>query len=366
MAEVDCVVVGAGAIGLACARALALRGLQVLVAEAAGAIGTGASSRSSGVIHAGLYYPMGSLKARLCVDGRHQLYAYLAARGIAHRRTGKFIVAATPEEIPVLEQYLATGRANGVEGLQWFMPQAMARLEPAVCCARALYSPETGIFDTGAYLLALQADLEAAGGSVALHSPVARVTRARDGLEVWIAGADAPAVRTPWLVNAAGLGAVALARSTEGLDHARVPPAYFARGRYYVLGGPAPFTRLIYPVAGHAGLGIHVTLDLAGQVLFGPDVEWIAGVDYGFDDGARDALVAAIRRYYPGLDPARLRPAHTGIRTKIAGPGEPPADFRIDGPEDHGIPGLVNLFGIESPGLTASLALGQLVAGLVA
>jgi L-2-hydroxyglutarate oxidase LhgO len=365
MAEVDCVVVGAGAAGLACARALALRGQHVLVAEAAGAIGTGASSRNSGVIHAGLYYPVGSLKARLCVDGRHQLYAYLAARGIAHRRTGKFIVAASPGEMPVLEQYLATGQANGVEGLQWFMPPAMARLEPAVRCILALYSPETGIFDAGAYLLALQADLEAAGGSVVLHSPVVRVTRAGDGLDVWLAGADAPAVRTRRVVNAAGLGAVALARSIEGLDAVRVPTAYFARGRYYALGGPAPFTRLIYPVAGQAGLGIHVTLDLAGQVLFGPDVEWIDGVDYGFDDGARAAFAAAIRRYYPGLDPARLRPAHTGVRAKIAGPGEPAADFRIDGPEHHGIPGLVNLFGIESPGLTASLALGQLVAGLV-
>ncbi|MBL8224209.1 MAG: FAD-dependent oxidoreductase [Chromatiales bacterium] len=365
MAVVDCVVVGAGAAGLACARALALRGQHVLVAEAAGAVGTGASSRNSGVIHAGLYYPAASLKARLCVEGRRLLYEYLAARGIAHRRTGKFIVAASPDEIPVLEQYLATGQASGVEGLQWFMPPAMARLEPAVHCILALYSPETGIFDTHGYLLALQADLEAAGGSVALHSAVVRVTRAGNEMEVWLAGADAPAVRARRVVNAAGLGAVALARSVEGLDPALVPTAYFARGRYYALGGPAPFTRLIYPVAGPAGLGIHVTLDLAGQVRFGPDVEWIDGVDYAFDDGARDAFVAAIRRYYPGLDPARLRPAHAGIRAKIAGPGEPAADFRIDGPGHHGIPGLVNLFAIESPGLTASLALGHLVADLV-
>jgi L-2-hydroxyglutarate oxidase LhgO len=353
-------------VGLACARALALRGLHVLVAEAAGAIGTGASGRNSEVIHAGLYYPTGSLKARLCVDGRHELYAYLGSRGIPHRRTGKFIVAVTPDEIPALEGYLATGEANGVEGLQWFMPPAIARLEPAVRGVLALYSPETGIFDSRAYLLALQADLEAAGGAVALHSPVVRVTRAGNELEVWLAGADAPAVRARRLVNAAGLGAMALARSVEGLDPARVPTAYFARGRYYALGGPAPFTRLIYPVAGPAGLGVHVTLDLAGQVRFGPDVEWIDGVDYGFDDGARDAFVAAIRRYYPGLDPARLRPAYTGIRPKIAGPGEPAADFRIDGPGHHGVPGLVNLFGIESPGLTASLALGKLVAGLLA
>lgn len=365
MAAVDAIVVGAGAAGLACARALALRGLHVLVAEAADAVGTGASSRNSGVIHSGLYYPPGSFKARLCVDGRRQLYEYLTARGIAHRRTGKFIVAVTPDEIPFLEQYLATGRANGVEGLQWFMPQAMARLEPAVSCARALYSPETGIFDTHAYLLALQSDLEAAGGSVALHSPVVRVTRAGNDLDVWLADADAPALRARRLVNAAGPGAVALAEAIEGLDPALVPTAHFARGRYYALGGPAPFTRLIYPVAGPAGLGIHVTLDLAGQVLFGPDVEWIGGVDYHFDDGARDAFAVAIRRYYPGLDPARLRPAYTGIRAKIAGPGDPAADFRVDGPERHGIPGLVNLFGIESPGLTASLALGELVAGIV-
>jgi L-2-hydroxyglutarate oxidase LhgO len=365
MAEVDCVVVGAGAVGLACARALALRGQQVLVAEVAGAVGSGASSRNSGVIHAGLYYPAGSLKARLCVNGRRQLYGYLATRGIAHRRTGKFILAAGPDEIPVLEQYLATGQANGVEGLQWFMPPAMARLEPAIECILALYSPDTGIFDTRAYLLALQADLEAAGGSVALHSPVARVTRAGGDLEVWLAGTDAPALRARRVVNAAGPGAVALARSVEGLDPDRIPTAYFARGCYYALGGPAPFTRLIYPVAGQAGLGIHVTLDLEGRALFGPDVEWIDGVDYAFEDGARDAFVAAIRRYYPGLDPARLRPAYTGIRAKIAGPGGPAVDFRVDGPDDHGIPGLVNLFGVESPGLTASLALGELVADLV-
>ena len=366
MAAVDCVVVGAGAVGFACARALARRGLQVLVAEAAGAIGTGASSRHSGVMHAGIYYPAGSLKARLCVAGRRELAAYLEARGIAWRRTGKFIIAATADEIPVLEEYLARGQANGVEGLQWFMPPAMARLEPAVHCVLALYSPETGIFDSHAYLRALQADLEAAGGSVALHSPVVRVTRAGGGFDLWLAGADAPAVRTSRLINAAGPGAVALARSIEGLAPAQLPRAYFARGRYYALGGPAPFTRLIYPVADGAGLGIHVTPDLAGQVRFGPDVEWIDGVDYRFDDGARAAFVAAIRRYYPGLDPDRLRPAYTGVRAKIAGPGEPAADFRVDGPGDHGIPGLVNLFGIESPGLTASLALGTLAAGLVA
>ena len=358
----DCVVVGAGAVGLAVARELAGRGLAPVVVEAAGATGTGTSSRSSEVIHAGIYYPTGSLKARLCVAGRHALYAYCRARGIAHRRTGKFIVATEPAEIPVLERYLATGTANGVEGLQWFMPEAVARLEPAVRCARALYSPETGIFDSHAFVLALQADVEARGGSVALHSAVERVTRHGDAFEVWLAGADAPSVRTPRLVNAAGHGAPALARCIEGLDPEAQPVARYARGHYYTLGGPSPFTRLVYPVAGSAGLGIHVTLDLGGQARFGPDVQWIDGLDYAFNEATRATFTAAIRRYYPGLDETRLRPAYTGIRPKITGPGEPAADFRVDGPADHGQAGLVNLFGIESPGLTAALALAGLVA----
>jgi L-2-hydroxyglutarate oxidase LhgO len=363
VAEVaDCVVVGGGAVGLAIARGLVARGLVPVVVEAGDAVGAGTTSRSSEVIHAGIYYPPGSLKARLCVPGRHALYAYCAARGIPHRRTGKFIVAATPDEVPVLERYLASGTANGVEGLQWFMPEAVARLEPAVRCARALYSPETGIFDSHAYVLALVADVEAGGGSIALRSAVTRVTRSGAGFDVWLDGADRPAVRTPRLVNAAGHGAPALARATEGLDPAGLPAAYFARGHYYAYQGPAPFTRLVYPVAGSAGLGIHVTLDLAGQARFGPDVQWVDGLDYTFNEATRDAFATAIRRYFPALDPARLQPSYTGIRPKITGPGEPAADFRVDGPEAHGVPGLVNLFGIESPGLTASLALAGLVA----
>jgi L-2-hydroxyglutarate oxidase LhgO len=362
----DCLVVGAGVIGLACARALALRGLSVVVTEAADAVGTATSSRNSGVIHGGLYYPTGSRKATLCVAGRQQLYAYCADRGIAHRRTGKFIVAATADEIPLLEGYLATGIANGVEGLQWLLPPAVARLEPAVQCARALYSPDTGIVDSHAFLLSLQADLEAAGGTVALRSPVARVTRAGDGFDAWLAGADGPALRAARLVNAAGLGAVALARAIEGLDPAHVPAAHHARGHYYALAGKSPFTRLIYPVADRGGLGIHVTLDLAGQVRFGPDVQWCEGIDYRFDESTRAAFVTAIRRYYPGLDPSRLQPAFVGIRPKLAGPGEPAADFRIDTAREHGMSGLINLFGIESPGLTAALALAGLVADEIA
>jgi L-2-hydroxyglutarate oxidase LhgO len=360
--QTDCLVVGAGAIGLACARALALRGLAVVVAEAADGAGTATSSRSSEVIHAGLYYPTGSLKARLCVAGRQLLYAYCADRGIAHRRIGKFIVAVTPGEIPLLEEYLATGIANGVEELQWLMPPAVARLEPAVRCTLALYSPATGIFDSHAFLQSLQADLEAAGGTVALRSPVARVTRVGDGFDVWLADARGPALRTRRLVNAAGLGAAALARAIEGLDPLQVPAIHHARGHYYALTGTSPFTRLIYPVADQAGLGIHVTLDLAGQARFGPDVQWCDGVDYTFDGSTREAFAAAIRRYFPGLDLARLQPAYTGIRPRLAGPGAPAADFRIDSAREHGVAGLINLFGIESPGLTAALAIGGLVA----
>ncbi len=365
MDSIDSVVIGAGVIGLAVGRALALAGREVVVVEAASAIGTETSSRNSEVIHAGIYYPTGSLKARLCVAGRERLYAYCAAKGIRHQRIGKLIVATTEAEVPILEKYRAQAGANGVTDLAWVSADDAHDLEPAVTCVRALHSPSTGIIDSHEYLLALQGDLEAAGGVVALNAPVTRV--ARDGAGYLIAaGADeAPALRCRQLVNAAGLHAQAVAATIEGLPAVTVPARHLARGHYYTLSGRSPFRRLVYPVAETGGLGIHVTLDLAGGARFGPDVQWLDAIDYSFNPDTRARFAHAIRRYWPGLDESRLQPGYTGIRPKLSGPGEPAADFRLQGPAIHGLPGLVNLYGIESPGLTAALALADEVVALL-
>lgn len=361
---VDCVVIGAGAVGLAVARRLALAGREVIVLESESAIGTGTSSRNSEVIHAGIYYPTGSLKARLCVTGKAALYAYLAERGIAHRRIGKLIVAVTAAEIPVLESYQQQAAANGVTDLVWISAAEAAEMETAVRCERALYSPSTGILDTHAYMLSLQADIEAAAGVIAFNTRVERIEPAATGYLVACAGGESIGARE--VVNAAGLNAPAIAAVTTGLPAAALPRARYAKGHYYTLSGRSPFQRLVYPIAGEGGLGVHVTLDMAGAARFGPDVRWVDGVNYDFDDSQRQAFVTAIQRYYPELDPARLVPAYTGIRPKISGPGEPAADFMIQGPGDHGLPGMVNLFGIESPGITASLAIADAVAGQLA
>jgi L-2-hydroxyglutarate oxidase LhgO len=359
---IDCAVIGAGVVGLAVGRALALQGRETMVLEAADAIGTETSSRNSEVIHAGIYYPAGSLKARLCVEGRDLLYAYCAEKGVAHRRLGKLIVAVTDAERPVLAGYLAQARANGVQDLVEISAAEATRLEPALRCVAALHSPSTGIIDSHGYLLALQGDLENAGGVVALKARVTRVER-REGLFlVHVNDEAAPALAARGLVNAAGLHAQAVARTIGGLPAASIPPRHLARGHYYTLSGKSPFGRLVYPVAEAAGLGIHVTLDLAGTARFGPDVQWIDDIDYRFNPAVREKFAAAIRRYYPDLDEARLRESYTGIRPKLSGPGEPAADFLIQGPASHGVPGLVNLYGIESPGLTASLALAEMVA----
>ena len=355
---VDCVVIGAGAVGLAVARAIARTGREVLVAEAAAAIGTGASSRNSEVIHAGIYYPAGSQKARLCVAGKLALYKYCAAKGVPHRRVGKIIVATAEAEVPNLAAYKNQAAAGGVRDLRWLTPVELARIEPAVRAVRGLLSPSSGILDSHAYLLALLGDLEDFGGQLALNSPVETVRRDAGGYLVVAGGGE---LRCRWLVNAAGLDAPAVAGRIAGLDTHRVPPAYYAIGHYYTLTGPSPFRHLVYPQASDGGLGIHVTLDLAGKARFGPDLRWMDRVDYAFDDRRRDAFLAAIRRYYPGLDEARLQPAYTGIRSKISGPGEAAADFLLQCPADHGLPGLVNLFDIESPGLTASLAIADWV-----
>lgn len=362
MSSVDCVVIGAGVIGLATGRALANRGLEVLVVESAGAIGTGTSSRNSEVIHAGLYYPTGSLKARLCVAGRDMLYRYCAEKGIRHRRIGKLIVATTDNELPILEKYLAQARANGVEDLRWVEQAEAADLEPNVRCVRALLSPSTGIIDSHEYLLALQGDLEAKGGQVVLNSHVTRIGRTGDGFAIFTGNDAEPAVRCRRVINAAGLYAQGVAATIEGLQKATIPRQYLARGHYYTLSGKSPFNRLVYPVAESGGLGIHVTLDHAGMARFGPDVQWLESIDYSFNGETREKFVAAIRRYYPALDESRLTPGYTGIRAKLSGPGEAAADFLIQGTEVHRVPGLVNLYGIESPGLTAALAIADDVA----
>lgn len=364
MSPIDCVVVGAGVIGLAVGRALAMRGQEVLVIESAGAIGTGTSSRNSEVIHAGLYYPTGSLKARLCVEGRQLLYRYCEEKGIRHRRIGKLIVATTGDELPILDKYLTQSRANGVDDLRWVEQDEATRLEPAVRCVRALLSPSTGIIDSHEYLLALQGDLEAKGGQVVLNSHVTRIGRTGSGFAIYTADSPEPAVITRRVVNAAGLHAQGVAATIEGLQKPTIPPQWLARGHYYTLSGKSPFGRLVYPVAESGGLGIHVTLDIAGTARFGPDVQWLRSIDYSFNPETRAKFAAAIRRYYPDLDDARLTPGYTGIRAKLSGPGEPTADFVIQGTAEHRVPGLVNLYGIESPGLTSALAIAEAVAKL--
>ncbi|WP_460020224.1 NAD(P)/FAD-dependent oxidoreductase [Magnetospira thiophila] len=360
--QLDCAVIGAGVVGLAVARALALAGREVVVLEKATAIGTETSSRNSEVIHAGIYYPVGSLKGRLCVRGKGLLYDYLQSHGIEHQRCGKLLVATQPSEIPILDQVLQRAAANGCTDLQRINgPQAEA-WEPGLRCVAALWSPSTGIFDSHGYMLALQGDLEAAGGVVAFGSPIEGGQITQDGILLRVGGDEPMALQCRTVVNAAGLWAQAIARSLDGMPPEHVPPLHLCKGNYFQLSGRAPFQRLIYPVPGAASLGCHFTRDLGGQGRFGPDEEWVERLDYRVDPGRGEAFYAAIRRYWPGLPDGALQPGYSGIRSKLHPPGEAAHDFRILTPEHHGIPGLVHLFGIESPGLTASLALGEWVA----
>ena len=366
MEQVDTVVIGAGVVGLAVARALAMAGREVIVLEAENAIGTHTSSRNSEVIHAGIYYPKDSLKARLCVAGRQQLYAYCADHGVSHKRCGKLIVATSAAQIPQLEKILAQGRANGVTDLA---PVDLARvrdMEPAVQCVAALHSPSTGIIDSHGLMLAYQGDAEAHGAMLAFTGPVSGGRVQDDGILLEVGGEQPMQLLARRVVNSAGLHAPKVAASLEGFPPAHVPPSYYCKGNYYSLAGRAPFSRLIYPIPEAAGLGVHVTLDLAGQARFGPDVEWIDKIDYTVDPQRAEKFYAAIRSYWPDLKDGALSPGYSGIRPKIQAPSEPARDFMIEGPRDHGVAGLVNLFGIESPGLTASLALGDMVAGLLA
>lgn len=361
MDEVECVVVGAGIIGLAAARALALAGREVLVVDRAFTIGSETSSRNSEVIHGGIYYPAGSLKARSCVAGRERLYAYCRERGVPHARLGKLIVAADEGEIPGLEAIAAAARANGVDNLERLSAAEVRGREPALRCIAALYSPATGIIDSHALMLAYQGDAEAAGATVVLRTPLLSARIEAGGFALAIGGDDPTRLFCRALVNAAGLHAPALARRIEGLPVGTIPPAYFCRGVYFTLAGRSPFRHLVYPTPVAGGLGVHITLDLAGRARFGPDVEWVSGIDYAVDPGRSQAFYGAIRRYWPGLEDGALQPGYAGIRPKISGPGEPVADFVVQGPESHGVSGLVNLYGIESPGLTSSLPLADAV-----
>ncbi len=362
MDSVECVVIGAGVVGLAIARRLAEAGREVIVLEAERSIGMGTSSRNSEVIHAGIYYPTGSLRARLCVDGKERLYAYLGERGLPHARVGKLIVAGRPEETGYLQKLMATGHANGVGDLAMIDGDEARALEPELSVYSALVSPSTGIIDSHAYMLSLQGDAEAAGAAFAFSAPLTGGGVGEDGIRLEVGGAEPMTLSARMVVNSAGLTAHTVAAALEGFPAAHVPRVRYCRGVYFALSGRTPFSRLVYPVPDGAWLGVHFTLDLSGRGKFGPDVEWIDGIDYTVDPGRAGAFTEAVRRYWPAVREDRLVPDYAGVRPRLVGPGEAPVDFLISGPRDHGVPGLVNLFGIESPGLTSSLALADHVA----
>ena len=361
MEKVDCVVVGAGVVGIAVARALALAGRDVIVLDAAEGIGTGTSSRNSEVIHAGIYYPKHSLMARLCVDGRKMLYRYCAERGVPFINCGKLIVATSADEASRLAAIQARAEANGVNGMRQLSAGEACSLEPNLACTAALLSPTTGIIDSHAYMLALQGDAEAAGAVFVFHSPVSGGRVVDGAVEVVVGGSDPMTLSCGLLVNSAGLHAPDLAQAITGFPRQFVPTAHYAKGNYFTLDGRSPFSRLIYPVPVAGGLGVHLTIDLGNQARFGPDVEWIDSIDYSVDPHRSASFYAAVRRYWPGLKDGALKPGYCGIRPKLSPSGAPAADFMIQGPQRHGTPGIINLFGIESPGLTASMALADLV-----
>jgi L-2-hydroxyglutarate oxidase LhgO len=364
IAQVDAVVVGAGVVGLAVARALAQAGHEVLILEKEDAIGTGISSRNSEVIHAGIYYPKNSFMARFCVAGRRALYAYCDTHGVPYRRCGKLIVAADEAERERLNGIAERAFVNGVEDMRVLSAAEAMALEPNLRSTGALLSPSTGIIDSHALMLSYLGEAEDKGAMLALNAPVERVERTPQGLSVIVGGDTPMQIDCRLLVNAAGLYATKLAERIEGMSPEKIPTTYYAKGNYYSLIGRSPFSRLIYPVPVPGGLGVHITLDLAGQARFGPDVEWIDSIDYTVDPRRADSFYAAVRRYWPDLKDGALIPAYAGIRPKIVPQGAPAQDFMIQPPAEHGVPGLINLFGIESPGLTSSLAIGEAVAEL--
>ena len=365
MDRVECTVIGAGVVGLAVARALALRGREVLVLERHEVIGSEVSSRNSGVIHAGLYYLTGSLKARACVAGKHALYDFCTSHGVAHARTGKLVVATEDDQLEAMGALMKRARRNGVEDLIRLDPKEAREVEPEVACAGAFLSPSTGIIDVHEYMLALEGDAEANGAFVALGSPCLGGAVRDDGIRIDVGGAEPMSLVSEVVVNAAALGAQDVAQHIEGLDPAHVPPLHYAKGNYFYLTGRSPFSHLVYPMPSGAWLGVHVGLDLGRRCRFGPDLHWVDTLDYDVDISQVERFHASIRRYYPGLRDGALLPDYTGIRPKIYGPGEAAPDFVVQGAETHGIDGLVNLFGIESPGLTSSLAIAEEVAARV-
>jgi L-2-hydroxyglutarate oxidase LhgO len=359
METVDCVVIGAGVVGIAVARALALAGREVLVLEAAEGIGTETSSRNSEVIHAGIYYPGNSLMARLCVRGKWQLYDFCREHGVAFRDCGKLIVATSAEEDAQLDAIRARAAANGVDDLRRLTSAEARALEPNLTCTAALLSPSTGIVDSHAYMLALQGEAEAEGALFVFHSPVEGGATTDDGIELRVSGAEPMTLRAALVINSAGLHAPALARRIVGMPHDLIPREYYAKGNYFTLAGRSPFSRLIYPVPVAGGLGVHLTIDLGGQARFGPDVEWVDTLDYTVDPGRAAVFYDAVRRYWPDLRDGALQAGYAGIRPKIVPPSVARQDFLVQGANAHGIAGLVNLFGIESPGLTAAIALAE-------
>ena len=370
MHDVDCIVIGAGVIGLAVARALARAGRSVIILERERHFGQHTSSRNSEVIHAGIHYPPGSFKARLCLSGRDLLYGYCSERGIGHRRCGKFIVATREEQLAGLRDIESQARANGVFDLEWLNPAQARCSEPELHCVAALASPSTGIIDSHAYMLSLLADAEARGAQIAYGAEVASLRPASGGIDVCIdagkEGEPSTVLRAQIVVNSAGLDAHRVAGSIQGFPAEHIPEVRYAKGSYFALSRPAPFARLIYPLPEASGLGVHLTLDLGGRARFGPDVQWVREVDYSVDAARAAEFYLAIRRYWPQLADGQLSPAYAGIRPKLSGSRGgshgAAADFCISGPADHGVAGLVNLFGMDSPGLTASLAIAAQVA----
>ncbi|MFN7281714.1 NAD(P)/FAD-dependent oxidoreductase [Brevundimonas sp.] len=361
--DFDATVVGAGAVGLACGRALAQRGLTVLVLEKNGHIGEGVSSRNSEVIHAGLYYPTGSLKAGFCVQGRRALYAFLDSHKIDYRRCGKLVVATEEAEVDRIEAIFHQATANGVEGLEHLTGAQARALEPGLNAHAAILSPESGVFASHGYMLALQGEIEDAGGSVVLSTPFERAEPLPDGgFRITAGGEGGATLTTRLLVTAPGLEAQAVAARIEGFPADRIPVRHLGKGVYFRLTGKAPFERLIYPPPIPGALGTHYRKDLGGQAVFGPDLTYVDNEDYSVDPAKADEFARYIRRFWPGLPDGALTPDYAGIRPKLHGHGESQPDFRLDSPEAHRLPGLIALFGIESPGLTSSLAIGEAVA----
>ena len=356
--------IGAGAVGLAIARALALRGLETVIVERETRFGCGMSSRNSEVIHSGLYYPTGSLKARLCTTGRERLYEYCERHAVPHRRCGKLIVATSVRQIDELAALQRAAERNGLVDLVWLEADAARALEPELSCVAALLSPSTGIIDSHAFMLALLADAERHGAVMVCGSAVTRVRHEGLFLAICVGAAQEAALRARVVINSAGLDAVNVARGITDFPAAQVHEYFFAKGNYFMLTGRSPFSRLVYPLPEPAGLGVHLTFDLAGRARFGPDVQWVEAPDYDIDPARAASFYPAIRAYWPGLQDGQLLPGYAGVRPKLTGPGEPGADFHISGERSHGFRGVINLFGIESPGLTASLAIAELVADL--